>query len=70
MGSPQAFGLSVEQLMPRAEHGLYEYELDAGGQRLSTRLPENYFPMMRDYLLRGTIAPSYGDAVVVLPNRR
>lgn len=52
-------------MVPRAEHGLYEYELDAKGERLSTRLPEPYFPLMRDFIQSGKVEPPYRDAVVV-----
>jgi hypothetical protein len=38
-------------VFPHAEHGIYEYETTADGQRLSTRQPEGYFRLMRDFIL-------------------
>lgn len=52
-------------MFPRAEHGLYEYELNAKGERVSLGLPKEYFSLMRDYIVAGQIAPRYGDAVAV-----
>jgi pimeloyl-ACP methyl ester carboxylesterase len=50
-------------IYPRAEHGLYEYELTAG-ERLSTRQPSTYLPLMSEFALRGRIGRRYADAVV------
>ena len=52
-------------MLPRAEHGLYEYELNAKGERVSLGLARQYFPLMRDYLLSGEIARQYEGAVIV-----
>lgn len=38
-------------VFPEAEHGMYEFEVGADGKRLSTRQPEQYFPLMRDFIL-------------------
>jgi uncharacterized protein len=46
---------------PRTEHGLYEYELDAAGERLSTRQPATYLPLMRDFI-QGGLQSKYGDS--------
>jgi pimeloyl-ACP methyl ester carboxylesterase len=51
-------------MLPRAEHGLYEYELK-GGERISLRLPEPYFALMREFIVSGAIARVDGDAVIV-----
>jgi pimeloyl-ACP methyl ester carboxylesterase len=51
-------------IYPRAEHGMYEFELDASGERLSTRQPATYFPLMCDFIRRGKIAPRYGDSTI------
>jgi hypothetical protein len=51
-------------VFPRAEHGIYEYETAAGGQRLSTRQPEGYFRLMRDFILGKTLEPQYGTAAL------
>jgi pimeloyl-ACP methyl ester carboxylesterase len=45
---------------PMADHGIYEYETQPDGERVSTRNPEGYFQMMRDYILRGSLKGSYG----------
>lgn len=34
-----------------ADHGMYEFETRADGERISTRQPENYFPLMRDFII-------------------
>jgi pimeloyl-ACP methyl ester carboxylesterase len=47
---------------PLADHGIYEYETKQDGERVSTRNPEGYFRMMRDYILRGNLKGSYGAA--------
>lgn len=47
---------------PMADHGIYEYETQADGERLSTRNPDGYFQMMRDYILRGKLEGGYGAA--------
>ena len=52
-------------MLKGAEHGLYTYELDAKGERVSLGLPKAYFGLMQDFATRGTITPAYGDAVVV-----
>ena len=54
-------------MVPRAEHGLFEYELDAEGQRVSTRLPQPYLSLMRDYVLGGALVSTQAGAVVVTP---
>ena len=40
---------------PGAEHGMTLYELDAKGQRLSTRFAPGYFEMMADFIRNGRI---------------
>ena len=56
-------------VFPRCEHGMTEFEVNAGGQRVSTRYAPGYFDMIRDYALRGRIEGRYGDSVVTLPAR-
>jgi pimeloyl-ACP methyl ester carboxylesterase len=59
-------GLPISAVMfPRAEHGMYEYELNPKGERDSTRQPAGYFRLMRDFIVTGEIERQYGDAVVV-----
>jgi len=51
-------------VFPHAEHGIYEYETAANGERLSTRQPDGYFRLMRDFILGATLEPSYGTAIL------
>jgi pimeloyl-ACP methyl ester carboxylesterase len=39
-------------VFPNADHGIYEFETLPNGERVSTRQPENYFPLMRDFIQR------------------
>ncbi len=50
-------------VFPDAEHGIYQYETAANGERLSTRQPEGYLRMMRDYILTGRLSGDYGARV-------
>lgn len=43
-------------VFPNADHGLYEFETKADGERISTRQPADYFPRMRDFILDGHAA--------------
>jgi pimeloyl-ACP methyl ester carboxylesterase len=52
---------------PKAEHGMTEFEIDAKGERLSTRYPAGYFSMMRDFARTGRLAAAYGEAVITRP---
>ena len=49
---------------PHAEHGIYEYETAANGERLSTRQPDGYFRLMKDFILGKALDPQYGTAIV------
>ncbi|MGE5625392.1 MAG: alpha/beta hydrolase family protein [Bacillota bacterium] len=52
-------------VFPHAEHGIYEYETTATGERLDTRNPEGYFAMMRDFILDGRIGNQpYGNSAI------
>ncbi|MDE2448002.1 MAG: alpha/beta hydrolase [Gammaproteobacteria bacterium] len=55
---------------PGAEHGMTEYELDAKGQRLSTRYAPGYFDMMADFIRSGRIGAEYGNAEITQPRSR
>jgi len=48
---------------PRAEHGMYEFEVDATGERQSTRQPATYLPLMRDFVA-GKLRSGYGDSTI------
>lgn len=52
---------------PGAEHGMTEYELDAKGERVSTRFSAGYFAMMRDFARDGVLHGSYGRADITRP---
>lgn len=45
-----------------AEHGMFEYEVAADGTRTSTRNPEGYFAMMRDFVVEGRVKETYGKS--------
>jgi hypothetical protein len=62
----KAFTLAIN---PGAEHGMTEYELDAKGERVSTRFSAGYFAMMRDFARDGVLHGSYGRAEITLPRR-
>ena len=49
---------------PEAEHGMTLYELDAKGERLSTRYPPGYFQMMADFITNGRVGDHYGRAEI------
>ena len=53
---------------PGAEHGMTEYELDAKGQRVSTRYAPEYFQMMADFARHGRLENrNYGNSTIVRP---
>lgn len=60
----------VTAVFPHAEHGIYEYETQPDGTRLSTRNPAGYFNMMRDYVRGGRLQGVYGSSVIPNPNRK
>jgi pimeloyl-ACP methyl ester carboxylesterase len=37
-------------VFPDADHGMYEFETRSDGERVSTRQPEGYFALMRDFI--------------------
>jgi pimeloyl-ACP methyl ester carboxylesterase len=59
----------VTAIFPHTEHGIYEYETTPDGTRLSTRQPDGYFAMMRDFILNGWIGPRYGTSRIYRPGR-
>ncbi len=56
-------------LNPGAEHGMTEYELDAKGERVSTRFSPGYFAMIHDFARDGALHGSYGRAQITRPRR-
>lgn len=67
LASLQAKGLPITTaLFSHAEHGITEYELDAKGERISTRYSAGYMQMAIDYA-KGALHPPYGKAKLVLP---
>jgi hypothetical protein len=54
-------------VFPHAEHGLYEYETAPDGSRLSTRQPDGYFAMMRDFIFGRPLAHADGAATLTIP---
>ncbi|HEY4113129.1 MAG TPA: alpha/beta hydrolase [Rhizomicrobium sp.] len=55
---------------PGAEHGMTLYELNAKGERLSTRYAPGYFRMMADFIKTGRIGDHYGKAEITQPHVR
>lgn len=51
-------------VFPNADHGMYEFETAADGERLSTRQPDGYLRLMTDFIAGKSLAPSYGSAVM------
>jgi hypothetical protein len=47
-----------------ADHGMHEFETLPDGERVSTRQPEGYFLMMRDFIKGKLQASSYGAAEI------
>jgi dienelactone hydrolase len=54
---------------PGAEHGMTEYELNAKGERVSTRFAPGYFQMMANFIRDGRIGEHYGKAEITQPVR-
>ncbi|MDH5824085.1 alpha/beta hydrolase [Luteimonas sp. RD2P54] len=57
----------VTALFPHADHGMYEFETGADGERLSTRQPAGYFRLMADFILGRPLRSQYGNAELSLP---
>ena len=54
---------------PHVEHGMTEYELNAQGERVSTRFAPGYFRMMADFIRNGDLGEHYGNAEITRPTR-
>ena len=61
--------LIVTAVFPHADHGIYEYETKADGTRVSTRNPDGYFAMMRDFIRTGRVGKSYGTSMIFHSSR-
>lgn len=60
----------VSAVFPRADHGIYEYETKEDGTRVSTRNPEGYFAMMRDFILHDRLRAPYGSSTITGSDRK
>jgi pimeloyl-ACP methyl ester carboxylesterase len=56
-------------VFPHADHGIYEYETKADGTRVSTRNPDGYFAMMRDFIRNGRLENHYGSSTINKSNK-
>ena len=52
---------------PHAEHGIYEYETSADGERISLRQPEGYLALLADFARGAPLKPAYGSAGLARP---
>jgi hypothetical protein len=56
-------------MFPATDHGIYEYETQPNGERLSTRQPEGYLRLMVDFAKGQPLNPPYGTAMLATPFR-
>ena len=56
-------------MFPRTEHGVFEYETQPDGTRLSTRQPQGYLELMLDFARQGRVHGEYGSAIVSAPSK-
>jgi pimeloyl-ACP methyl ester carboxylesterase len=56
-------------VFPNADHGMYEFEILADGERESTRQPEGYLTMMTHFIAGKPLEPKYGSAVISVSRR-
>jgi len=52
---------------PRTEHGIYEYETSADGERTSLRQPDGYLALLADFARGAPLAAKYGDVSPARP---
>jgi pimeloyl-ACP methyl ester carboxylesterase len=52
-----------------AEHGMTYFDVDAKGERISTRYAPGYFHLMRDFAVDGALKGNYADAELTRPRR-
>ena len=61
----QADGKPISMIVyPGAEHGMYEFEMAANEERISTRQPRTYLQLVMEFAIKGTIAARYDKAIV------
>ena len=51
-------------IYPHTDHGMYDYETTASGERISTRQPDGYLDLMIQFARSGSIATHAGGAVI------
>ena len=51
----------------RTEHGIFEYETSADGERTSLRQPDGYLALLADFARGVALKPAYGKAVIARP---
>ncbi len=54
-------------LWPHTEHGIFEYETSADGERTSLRQPEGYLALLVDFASGAPLKPGYGAAALSRP---
>ena len=54
-------------LWPHTEHGIYEYETGADGERTSLRQPEGYLALLADFARGAPLKAAYGAAALSRP---
>ena len=54
-------------LWPHTEHGIYEYETSAAGERTSLRQPEGYLALLADFARGAPLKAAYGTAALARP---
>lgn len=59
-----AGGPITTAVSPNADHGMYEFEILADGERVSTRRAEGYFRVMPDFIAGRSLSSSCGSAVM------
>src|SRR5215469_21537 len=53
---------------PKAEHGMTLFDVNADGERVSTRWAPGYFKLLRDFARDGELTDTYGDAELTQPH--
>jgi pimeloyl-ACP methyl ester carboxylesterase len=53
-------------VFPHTDHGIYDYVEDKEGNRTTTRNPDGYYSLIRDFIRDGHIAGRYGNAALSL----